>query len=225
MRWLLLILCLTACTTRPLTEGERGFLTTIPGDAVDMDKARITRGSITSAFEADIPERPRTTCRARIYPPRSGPQTLIFPGLTLGSTMFYTDPFWSDDYVAGYPDALPLRDAMRLAHEMTHVWQWQTRARTGYHPLKALREHIAEDDPYLVDFDADRPFLSYGWEQQGTLVEEFVCCRALDPGAAKTEALYRMLAREFPQVARRELTKLADIALPWDGVETEGICS
>lgn len=225
MRWIFILLCLAACTSRPLSDAERNFLQTFHGDQVDMDAVRVTQGSITSAIQADIPERPRNTCREKLYPPRSGPQTLIFPGLTVGSVMFYTEPFWSEDYLKGYPDALPLRDAMRLAHEMTHVWQWQARSRTKYHPFKALREHIAEDDPYLVDFDPDRPFLSYGWEQQGTLTEEFVCCRALDPTGAKTQALYQMLSREFPTIARRELTALADVALPWDGAEISGICS
>ena len=33
-----------------------------------------------------------------------------------------------------------LSEAMLLAHEMTHVWQWQNRKRTGYHPLRAAAE-------------------------------------------------------------------------------------
>ena len=225
MRWLFLILLLAACTSRPLTDAERAFLQTVHGDAVDMEKVRVARGSISSAFEVDIPPRPRTTCRERIFRPRSGPEVLIFPGLTLDSTMYFTDPFWEDDFVRGYPNALPLRDAMRLAHEMTHVWQWQARARTRYHPLKAVGEHISENDPYLVDFDPDRPFLSYAWEQQGTLVEEFVCCRALDPDSEKTRALHAMLSQPFPGLARRETVALADVELPWDGAEPRGICS
>ncbi|MEO1239437.1 MAG: hypothetical protein AAFW64_07225 [Pseudomonadota bacterium] len=225
MRWLFLILALAACTSRPLTEAERGFIQTVQGDAVDMDAVKVARGSISSAFTADIPPRPRTTCRERIFRPRSGPQVLIFPGLTVDSVMYFTDPFWSEDYMEGYPDRLPLRDAMRLAHEMTHVWQWQARAETKYHPLKALREHISQDDPYLVEFDPDRPFLSYGWEQQGTLVEEFVCCRALDPDSPKTAALHAMLSREFPALARQNVVALADVELPWNGAEPRGICS
>lgn len=218
-------LAASACAQRPLTESERGFLTTVHGDAVVYDEVRVVRGSISSAFEADIPERPRDTCRERIFPPRRGLQTIIFPGLTLDAKMYFTEPFWSDDYAAGYPDRLALRDAMRLAHEATHVWQWQARAVTGYHPLKALTEHIEEADPYLVDFDPDRPFLSYGWEEQGSLVEEFVCCRALDPEGDKTAALHAMLSGHFPGIARRDQVALADVVLPWDGAEVRGICS
>lgn len=225
MRWFLIFLALAACSSRPLTEAERSFIRTVHGDAVDLDDVKVARGSISSAFTADIPPRPRTTCRERIFPPRVGPQTLIFPGLTVDSVMYFTDPFWADDYVDGYPDALPLRDAMRLAHEMTHVWQWQARAETRYHPFKAMREHIEENDPYLVELDPDRPFLSYAWEHQGVLVEEYVCCRALDPNGSKTQALYSMLSQQFPGLARKDVVPLAGVSLPWDGVEPKGICS
>ncbi|MDJ1008839.1 MAG: hypothetical protein QNJ13_13565 [Paracoccaceae bacterium] len=219
------LVLLTACAQRPLTEAERGFIETIHGPTVDYAAIRVARGSISAAFDADIPERPRDTCRERIFPPRTGQQTIIFPGLTLDSTMYFTEAFWAEDYTAGYPDRLPLRDAMRLAHEVTHVWQWQQRAATRYHPLKALAEHIEEDDPYLVAFDPARPFLSYAWEQQGTLVEEFVCCRALDPESPKTAALHAMLSEPFPGLARRDAVPLAGVELPWDGAETQGICS
>lgn len=222
---LVLALLLPACAQRTLTDAERGFLETVHGDAVDVERIRVVRGSISAAFDADIPERPRTTCRERIFPPRTGPQTIIFPGLTLDSNMYFTDVFWADDYAAGYPDNLQLRDAMRLAHEVTHVWQWQARETTRYHPLKALTEHIEEDDPYLVSFDPERPFLSYAYEQQGTLVEEFVCCRALDPDSPKTAALHAMLSQHFPGLARRDVVALADVDLPWDEAEPRGICS
>lgn len=224
MRLIAVLLLLAACAQRPLTEAERGFLETVHGDAVDYAAIRVVRGSISSAFDADIPERPRTTCRERIFPPFSGRRTIIFPGLTLDSNLYFTEPFWSEDYAAGYPGRLPLNDAMRLAHEVTHVWQWQARAETRYHPLKAVSEHVSQDDPYLVEFDPDRPFLSYAWEQQGTLVEEFVCCRALDPESPKTAALHAMLSQHFPGLARRDVVALADVELPWDGAEPRGIC-
>ncbi|MEM9709051.1 MAG: hypothetical protein AAF871_09680 [Pseudomonadota bacterium] len=220
-----LLFVLAACTQRPLTETERNFIQTVHGDAVDLDRVRVAKGSISSAFQVDIPPRPRESCRERIFPPRSGPQTLIFPGLTVDNVMYFTGPFFREDFVGGYPEVLPLRDAMRLAHEMTHVWQWQARETTKYHPLKALREHISEDDPYLVSFDPTRPFLSYAYEQQGTLIEEFVCCRALDPNGAKTGALASMLSRPFPGLARKETVPLARVSLPWDGVELRGICA
>jgi len=222
---LVLLLLLPACAQRELTVAERGFLATVHGDTVDYEAIRVVRGSISAAFEADIPERPRNTCRERLFPPRTGQQTIIFPGLTIDSNMYFSEPFWAEDYARGYPERLPLRDAMRLAHEVTHVWQWQARETTKYSPFKALSEHIEKDDPYLVSFDASRPFLSYAYEQQGTLVEEYVCCRALDPDSPKTAALHAMLSEHFPALARRDVVALADVELPWDGAETRGICS
>ena len=51
------------------------------------------------------------------------------------------------DMVEGWPEVLPLADAMLLAHEMVHAWQWQNRDLTGYHPLKAAFEHVGSADP------------------------------------------------------------------------------
>jgi hypothetical protein len=120
---------------------------------------------------------------------------------------------------------MELTDAMRLAHELTHVWQWQRRDLTGYHPYKASLEHVELDDPYLLEIDPARGFLDYGYEQQGVIVEEFVCCRALDPEGTRTEALYRLVAEVFPAAARRDPAASGAIGLPWAGAETRGICS
>jgi hypothetical protein len=57
------------------------------------------------------------------------------------------------------------------------------------------------------------------------IVEEFVCCRALDPDGARTAELHRLVAEVFPAAARREATIAVDIRLPWAGAQTEGICS
>jgi hypothetical protein len=111
---------------------------------------------------------------------------------------------------------------MLLAHEMTHVWQWQNRDLTGYHPLKAAFEHIASPDPYLFDPDTPADFLSFGYEQQGAIVEEYVCCRTLAPQAERTHRLHDMLAAVMP-VAPIPQTR-DPVLLPWNGVEIEGIC-
>jgi hypothetical protein len=124
-----------------------------------------------------------------------------------------------------YPERLNLVQSMLLAHELTHVWQWQNRARTGYSPWRAAAEHGRIDDPYLFDLDSSPDFLSYGFEQQGAIVEEYVCCRALAPDAARTKRLHRMLKDAFPVTdlpgARRE----SDVYLPWRGAELDGICN
>lgn len=216
---------LAACSARPLTERERAFIDTIHGDAVDATRIRVVRGSLTGAFSATVDPRPRTTCRERLSPPLEGPRRLVFPAFVLDEAVYFTHDFWRSDFLAGYPERLHLRDAMRLAHELTHVWQWQARAKTGYHPLKAMFEHVEKDDPYLVEIDPGRAFLDYGYEQQGILVEEFVCCRWLDPHGTRTAILRDKLSAHFPGLVQQRAVSQTRIELPWDGAEIEGICS
>ena len=110
-----------------------------------------------------------------------------------------------------------------LAHEATHAWQWQNRNRTGYHPLRAAAEHGHLSDPYLFDLDDAPDFLSYGFEQQGAIIEEYVCCRALAPRAARTRRLHTMLAAAMP-VSDLPQSRESDVYLPWKGAELDGIC-
>jgi hypothetical protein len=122
-----------------------------------------------------------------------------------------------------YPDRLYLIEAMLLAHELTHVWQWQNRKTTGYSPWRAAAEHGTSDDPYLFDLDGAPDFLSYGFEQQGAIVEEYVCCRALAPEAARTRRLHGMLKAAFP-VSDLPARRDSDVYLPWKQAELRGIC-
>jgi hypothetical protein len=71
---------------------------------------------------------------------------------------------------------------MFFAHEMTHVWQWQNRDLTGYHPFRAFAEHAWSRTP--ISSIRRRPPLSrLRLRGAGLLVEEYVCCRAVDPRA------------------------------------------
>jgi len=66
-------------------------------------------------------------------------------------------------------------------------------------------------------------FLDYPFEQQGAIVEEYVCCRALDPGGARTRRLHAMLKGVFPL---ERLTAPQPAAyVPWKGAKTRGICA
>jgi hypothetical protein len=130
--------------------------------------------------------------------------------------------FFTTDFLHGYPDELPLARAMFLAHEATHVWQWQARSRTGYAPWKAAMEHSVAADPYLFEVGGQTRFADYGYEQQASLVEEYVCCRALDPEGARTARLRDILEPVFPAIAATE--PVASVRLPWSGAEVSGIC-
>ncbi|MBV2360024.1 hypothetical protein KUH32_09580 [Thalassococcus sp. CAU 1522] len=221
---LLALLLLTACG-RPLTENETAYLRALQGDQVNPARMRLNDGHFAGAYTYRIPTRPRLTCQERIWPPQGGKTVTVSPGATvLFNTVLFREDLYLPDYLPGWPDTVNLYAAMLFAHEATHVWQWQNRARTGYHPLKALREHATSDDPYLFDPDTSGRFLDYGYEQQGSIVEEYVCCRLLDPEAPRTDRLRRLIAQEMPVDGLDAVIDRPRVILPWDGAQVENIC-
>ena len=89
--------------------------------------------------------------------------------------------------------------------------------------LRAASEHSVSDDPYLFEVNNDRRFLDFGFEQQGSIVEEFVCCRALAPQAPRTKRLHALISQEMPLAALPQ-SRPSDVQLPWSGLELDGIC-
>ena len=219
-------LCLTlAACGRALTPAEQDFMAGLQGDGFDPAPVRITRNRLIGINSVTFPARPRTTCRERIGPPPEGDTvTGRTAGIVLFQTLHTRPNFYLDDYIEREDGALNLVAAMFFAHEMTHIWQWQNREITGYHPSRAFAEHLRTDDPYLFDGDNGFAFLDYGYEQQASLVEEYVCCRALDPQGARTERLRRLLSEHLDITARLSILDDVDILLPWDGAEVRGIC-
>ena len=198
----------------------------LQGDTFDASPVRITRNRLVGLTSVTYPVRPRTTCRERIGPP---PEGAFVTGRTAGVVLFQTmharPTFYLEDYIAREDGALNLVAAMFFAHEMTHVWQWQNREITGYHPSRAFAEHLRTEDPYLFDGDSGFAFLDYGYEQQASLVEEYVCCRALDPAGARTDRLGALLSEHLDIAERLRFLDDTDVLLPWDGAEIAGICS
>ncbi len=193
MRWLLLILALAACG-RPLTEGERVFMAELQ-PRLETGRIRMVEMPLVGLRLHTRPARPRTTCRELIFP---APTTPTVQTSTAGVVFFHrvlvAPDYYLDNYLSGYPDRMHLVAAMYFAHEMTHIWQWQNRHVTGYHPLRGAAEHYISDDPYLFDTSEERSYLEYGYEQQSSLVEEYVCCRALDPTGPRTTRLEQILS-------------------------------
>ena len=219
-------LILFAACGRPLTEQERAFADNLQGSSLNTDKVRLVEGAPVAAVTYTRKARPRLACRERILPPVKEETVTGKPAaVALFNSVYFTRDWYLDDYMSEYPEQMNLIAAMLLAHELTHVWQWQNRATTGYHPLRAAAEHGRQSDPYLFDLDTSPDFLAYGYEQQGSIVEEYVCCRALDPDAPRTKRLHDMLNPHFDLSTLPRSRRERDVLLPWAGAEIEGICS
>lgn len=215
------LLLLMSCG-RPLSEAEKSFAEQIHGPSIDTSRIRFVEGALIGKVTYTRPKRPRLACRERIFPePKTETVTVGPAAFVLFNKVFYSKEWYDDDYLPVYPERMSLIHAMIFAHEITHVWQWQNRDKTGYSPLKAASEHAAKEDPYLFDIETQNRFLDYDFEQQASIVEEYVCCAALDPTAPRTKRLKTLLQEGFPL---QELRIPREVVLPWDGAEVKGIC-
>lgn len=225
LRLVLILLVLGGCG-RPLTESETQFARMLKGAQLDTNRVRLVEGAPVAAVTFHRKPRPRLACRELILPPPKDEIVTSTPAaVTLFNRVYFARRWYLDDYLSDYPDRLYLIQSMLLAHELTHVWQWQNRERTGYSPWLAAAEHGRVDDPYLFDLNGSPDFLSYGFEQQGAIVEEYVCCRALAPDAARTKRLHAMLKGAFPVSDLPGTERESDVYLPWKDAELAGICN
>jgi hypothetical protein len=222
---LLLCLALAACG-RPLTQAEAAYMADLKGESFEAEAVRIVETPLIGLTSRTYPARPRTTCRERIWPPPEGDTIEArTAGLVLFETMFVRPAFHLPDYVAPRDGRRSLAAAMFFAHEMTHVWQWQNRAVTGYHPARAFAEHVRIEDPYLFDPHDERRFFDYGYEVQASLVEEYVCCRALDPSGARTARLERLIGQVMPVAPLQSRADGVREMPPWADADLRGVCS
>jgi hypothetical protein len=128
---------------RHLTQGERALVRAMFGDAIDCD---------------------RVTIRRRKFYPLHPRNALMAP-----TGHIYAHPrsdLWSDDYSG---ESIGLQ-AMFI-HELTHVWQAQTRGRF-YLPL--MRHPFCR---YRYAFQPGKPFAHYGIEQQAEIVRHIFVLR------------------------------------------------
>lgn len=223
MRRLVPLLCLLLLSCgRPLTPAERSFAAQMHGPSLDIDRIRVHDGALIGKTTYTRPRRPRLTCRERILPePASETVTVSPAAAVLFNHVFFARDWYSDDYLPDYPEQMSLVHAMLFAHEITHVWQWQNRRQTGYTPWRSASEHTRSADPYLFDIGTGARLLDYGFEQQASIVEEYVCCATLDPQAPRTRRLETMLRDAFPM---QQLTIPDRVVLPWSVVQRRGIC-
>ena len=126
--------------SRPLTPGEIALARSVFGDAIDYSKVRMVKGKWW-------PFHPKNTAMA-----------------PTGNIHFHPHgSLWSEDF-----SAEPLHRQGLFIHEMTHVWQSQTRGRL-YLPL--MRHPFCR---YSYVLDDGRPFGRYGLEQQAEIVRHAV---------------------------------------------------
>jgi hypothetical protein len=121
---------------RPLTSGEIALARTVFGDAIDYPKVRLVQRKWW-------PFQPRGIVMA-----------------PTGNIHFHpADPNWREDFAEA---SLNLQGL--FIHELTHVWQAQTRGRF-YLPL--MRHPFCR---YAYRFVPGKPFDRYGLEQQAEIV-------------------------------------------------------
>ncbi|MEL6609977.1 MAG: hypothetical protein AAFO93_13800 [Pseudomonadota bacterium] len=216
---LLSLIWLTACA-RALTPQEAALTDTLFGPTFDAPTARLVADVPMRGATINLPPRPRVTCQEKVVPPRSGVMRVEPAAVVIFNRMYMNAPWSLDNFVPDYPHRISLYETMLFAHEMTHIWQWQNRDVTGYHPFKAAREHVRSDDPYLFDPDSAQPFLNYGYEQQAALVEEYVCCAVLEPNGARTERLRALINQAIPV---RPLPKM-EVSIAWPDAPRSNLC-
>ena len=121
---------------RPLTPGEIELARSVFGDAIDYARVKLVRRKWW-------PFQPRGIVMA-----------------PTGNIHFHPhDPNWREDFAEA-----PLSLQGLFVHEMTHVWQTQTRGRF-YLPL--MRHPFCR---YAYRFVPGKPFDAYGLEQQAEIV-------------------------------------------------------
>lgn len=146
---------------RPLTAGESALARSMFGGAIDYEPVRIVRSKW-------FPFQPRNVAMA-----------------PTGNIHFHPKgPLWSEDFAR----AQTWLQALFL-HEMTHVWQAQTRGRFY---LVLMRHPFCRYSYCIVP---GRRFEAYGLEQQGEIVRHAFLLRSghTFPGAPPREQIESIL--------------------------------
>lgn len=196
---LLCVLSLAACA-RPLSEAEETFARDLFGPSLDTRGVTISQGLGLVPPMKTVPaslQVVRGTDQAcvRTPQPRGAQPPQAF---ALWNRMHFDSTLYSSDMALGWPEGLRFPNAIILAHELTHVWQWQNRALTGYSPARAVAESWRLADPYFAPPGAAAVFFAFGYEQQAAIVEDFVCFTIANPDHPRRAELREILAPVLP---------------------------
>lgn len=200
----LAVLLLLAACARPLTPNETAVARGLFGDTIDTDVVRIKAGVGLLPLPRPRPATAQTG--PAVKPPpglcsrhRSTRRYYDWPAaFVLGNDIYFSYRFYSPDAFAGLPDSAPYPASVLLAHELTHVWQWQNRARTAYTTTGAAGETFAKVDPYWFEPGRAAPFSALGFEQQAAMVQDFTCYALFDPANPELRVLVRRLRPTLP---------------------------
>lgn len=196
----------TAACARSLTENETTFAKTLFGDTLDTDEVQIVAG----VGLTPLPLRPKPDPEQAAAPPRKPPDDLCVrkpnprkqwrwpAAFVLDDTIYFSYKWYPFDAFEGMPDSVPFPHSVLMAHELAHVWQWQNRDRTNYSPFAAGNESLESKDPYFFETKAGAEFLTYGYEQQAAMIEDFVCYAFFDPEDAKLDEIAAILRPFLP---------------------------
>ena len=150
---------------RSLTPGEIALARSVFGDAIDYDEVRLVRRKWW-------PLQPRSVAMAPCGNIHFHPHGML----------------WSEDFARE-----PLHLQGFFIHELTHVWQSQTRGRF-YLPL--MRHPFCR---YRYELVPGRPFARYGLEQQAEIVRHaFLAERGWKIAAPPHSLLPFESSRTFP---------------------------
>lgn len=210
----LLLLPLLAACARPLTSSEVEVAHALFGSSLDTSKV-----TVSNNLGLLPPPEPRPAREADAATPTKAPQGLCDrkrsttrhytspAAFVLWDGIFVHEPYYSADAFRGFPDYAPYPSSVLMAHELVHVWQWQNRAITGYSPLVSAGESVEHIDPYWFKIDPQAEFLTFGYEQQAAMVQDFVCYALFDSTSPRLNELARVLRPVLP--VDNFLTKLA----------------
>lgn len=195
--WFVLAFSLLAACSRPLTPAEEAFANDLFGERLDTSKVRVTQGLGVAPLYRTVPGKVTLvegTDRAclRTPQPRGAQPPQAF---ALGNRLHFDTGLYSTDMIIRWPDTMRVPQALIFAHELTHAWQWQNRAVTGYSPARAVAESFELADPYFSEGQA--PFFSFGYEQQAAIVEDYVCFAFANPDHPRRAELRAILAPVF----------------------------
>lgn len=195
---------LSACA-RPLTPNETQVAKGIFGDTLDTGAVEVKAGVGLLPLPRPRPAVDGAQVRVVAPPPdlcerkQSTRRYYDWPAaFVLGNSVYFSYRHYAPDAFAGYPESAPYPASVLLAHELVHVWQWQNRTHTAYTAEGAAGETIAKVDPYWFEVDRTAEFFSLGYEQQGALVQDFVCFALFDREDPKLDEMAAVLRPVLP---------------------------